>query len=189
MPLLDHFHPPVGDEAPWSSICTFWVAAVAKRLNRSLSKDRYRAFATTNLGSEVEADVSEFEFGHTPPVHERNGHGGLATLTTPAVVSRFEPVAAEDFAVRINDLGNDMRLVGAIEFVSPANKDRERYRRQFVNKCASYLDRDIGLVVVDVVTDRTANLHNELWNCSAGRLAPGFPTCPLTSSAIGRRMT
>src|SRR5262249_1400016 len=35
-------------------------------------------------------------------------------------------------------------------------------RRAFAAKCAAYLQRGIGLVVVDIVTNRQLNLHNEL---------------------------
>lgn len=51
------------------------------------------------------------------------------------------------------------RLVAAIELVSPANKDPADTRRAFVAKCASYLSQGIGLIVVDIVTTRHANLH------------------------------
>jgi Protein of unknown function (DUF4058) len=53
-------------------------------------------------------------------------------------------------------------LTGAIELVSPANKDRPAHRDAFMSKCQTRLQQGIGLVVVDVVTDRRANLHNEL---------------------------
>jgi hypothetical protein len=53
-------------------------------------------------------------------------------------------------------------LVAAIELVSPGNKDRAGKRRLFAAKCATYLSRGIGLIVVDVVTSRQGNLHNEL---------------------------
>ena len=53
-------------------------------------------------------------------------------------------------------------LTGAIELVSPANKDRAAHRDAFVSKCAAYLQQGIGLVIVDIVTDREANLHEEL---------------------------
>jgi hypothetical protein len=46
--------------------------------------------------------------------------------------------------------------------VSPANKDRPETRRAFAVKCASYLHQGVGLVIVDVVTSRSANLHNEI---------------------------
>jgi hypothetical protein len=52
--------------------------------------------------------------------------------------------------------------VGAIELVSPGNKDRPEARHAFVAKCVAYLTRGIGLIVVDIVTNRLANLHNDL---------------------------
>jgi hypothetical protein len=53
-------------------------------------------------------------------------------------------------------------LVAAIELVSPGNKDRPAKRRLFAAKCATYLSRGVGLVIIDVVTSRQGNLHNEL---------------------------
>ncbi|RUT08146.1 hypothetical protein DSM106972_013140 [Dulcicalothrix desertica PCC 7102] len=55
-------------------------------------------------------------------------------------------------------------LAGAIELVSPANKDRASHRKAFVSKCETLLRQGIGLVIVDVVTERKANLHDELLN-------------------------
>ena len=52
--------------------------------------------------------------------------------------------------------------MAAIELVSPGNKDRPEKRRLFAAKCATYLSRGVGLVVVDVVTSRQGNLHNDL---------------------------
>jgi hypothetical protein len=53
-------------------------------------------------------------------------------------------------------------LVASIELVSPRNKDPPQSRRTFAAKCAAYLHNGIGLVVIDVVTNRHANLHNAL---------------------------
>ncbi|MFB2839038.1 DUF4058 family protein [Floridanema evergladense] len=50
----------------------------------------------------------------------------------------------------------------AIELVSPANKDRPTHRNAFISKCQTYLQQNIGLLIVDVVTTLSANLHNEL---------------------------
>ena len=63
--------------------------------------------------------------------------------------------------MRANDPPHKI-LAAAIELVSPSNRDRPEARRAFVAKCASYLQRGAGLVIVDVVTDRLANLHEEL---------------------------
>ena len=53
-------------------------------------------------------------------------------------------------------------LVAAVELVSPGNKDRMDTRRAFAVKCANYLQQGVGLVIIDVVTERIANLHDEL---------------------------
>ena len=61
------------------------------------------------------------------------------------------------------DLGG-AELRGAIELVSPANKDREGSRRTFAAKCAGYLKHGIGVLMIDVVTARKANLHETLFD-------------------------
>src|SRR6185312_11358556 len=53
-------------------------------------------------------------------------------------------------------------MVAAVELVSPGNKDRAEFRTGFAAKCASYLQQGIGLIIVDIVTNRSGNLHNEL---------------------------
>ena len=54
------------------------------------------------------------------------------------------------------------RYVGAIELVSPGNKDHPDRRTQFLCKIVSYLQAGMGVVVVDLVTTRRSNLHDEL---------------------------
>ncbi len=66
------------------------------------------------------------------------------------------------FEVRIFTRREGRRLVGAIELVSPGNKDRDEAREAFVAKCASYLQQGVSVVLVDIVTTRHANLHNDL---------------------------
>jgi hypothetical protein len=56
----------------------------------------------------------------------------------------------------------DPRLAAAVELVSPRNKDRAKARDAFAAKCADYLRRGCGLVVVDAVTTRRADLHTDL---------------------------
>ncbi len=66
------------------------------------------------------------------------------------------------FEVRILDSRSGRPLVAAIEFVSPGNKDRDDARSAFVSKISDLLHTGIVVVVVDIVTHRSANLHNEL---------------------------
>ena len=61
-------------------------------------------------------------------------------------------------------------LAGAIELVSPANEDRPSSREAFASKCETYLHQGIGLVIIDIVTDRTANMHAALLE----RVAPAM---------------
>ena len=157
MPLLDHFRKPTETRAPWPSLNTVWVGKVMGQLNRNLPADRYAALSKSHLGSDAEADVSEFEVpGGWPPA---GGGGGLAVAPPLAF---DETSVLDEFEVEVKDVRDDMRLVGVIEFVSPANKDRPETRRRLVAKCLSYLDLGVGLILVDVVTNRHANLHNEL---------------------------
>jgi hypothetical protein len=161
MPLLDHFHRPTSEDLPWESVNTLWVAAVVAELNRTLPRGRFRAFANRHLGSQVEADVAEFE-ALRPPHH---GNGPVATAVETYAPPAFHTIPAvfpDNIEVQVADANNNRRLVAVIEFVSPGNKKEVRERVSFTAKCCAYLRLGIGLVVVDVVTDRTANLHNEL---------------------------
>jgi|SRR5579883_58694 len=172
MPLLDHFRPPTSDDAPWESFNTLWVAALVRWLNGHLPDDRYRAFAQVHLGPHVEADVAEFE--RTPAGGGGNGVATVEAVAPPAVVT-IPAIFPDDVEVRITETRNTQRLVAVIELVSPGNKKEPDERRSFAAKCMSYLRRGIGLAVVDAVTERRANLHDELMRLMGLAPPPGFP--------------
>lgn len=165
MPLLDHFHPPVSNELPsWESFHASWAMVIMERLNQMLPR-RYKAVVQTHLGSYVEADVAEFE----QPIEAENGAaegeaGGVAVQTwAPPVTKLVAPaIFPDDFEVQVFEQRGGWRLVAVVELVSPRNKDRAESRRAFAAKCAAYLQRGIGLIVIDIVTERHFNLHNEL---------------------------
>jgi hypothetical protein len=70
----------------------------------------------------------------------------------------------DSYEVRVyQDLGG-AELRAAIELVSPANKDRAGSRRTFAARCAGYLKHGIGVMIVDIVTARSANLHRALFD-------------------------
>jgi hypothetical protein len=52
--------------------------------------------------------------------------------------------------------------MGAIELVSPSNKDRPESRDAFVSKCIAIVNRGAGLLIVDIVTSRRANLFDAI---------------------------
>jgi hypothetical protein len=71
-------------------------------------------------------------------------------------------VFPDDIEVQVFATVTGATLVAAIELVSPGNKDRPDTCRAFAAKCVAYLTRGIGLIVVDIVTNRLTNLHNEV---------------------------
>ena len=174
MPLLDHFHPPLLDDPPWTSLYTLWVAGMVRRLNQTLPPGEFRAFANVRLGPHVEADVAEYRrtAGDHTPAPGRNG--GASTLTLPAAppaVASVPLIFPDDVEVQIAEGRHHMTIAGVIEFISPGNKKEVDERRAFVAKCAAYLHRGIGVVIVDVVTNRLANLHNDLMHAVGGSAA------------------
>src|SRR5262245_31904565 len=124
MPLLDHFHAPVFPRYPWESFHSFWAVAIAAALNELLPQ-RFLATVHTHLGSQVEADVTEFERASEPAEQPPDGPwGGLAVQTwAPPVAALVMPaVFPDDLEVQIRDEFDDARLVAVVELVSPRNK-------------------------------------------------------------------
>ncbi len=161
MPLLDHFHPPLSTQRHWESFHTTWATAIADSLNQDWLPEGYFAEEQLHPAARVEIDVATFE--------ENRGtiSGGLAvaspqTYSPPAATWTIPNVMIEGIELLVFDSEGGPTLVGAIELVSPGNKDRAEARRAFAVKCASYLHQGVGLVIIDVVTSRSANLHNEL---------------------------
>jgi hypothetical protein len=162
MPLLDHFHPPLSQRRQWESFHSAWAEAIAQQLNHDLLPPRYFAEVHVKVGSRVEIDVGTFDEAAraAPP----NGNGGVAVWAPPRPVLDA-PLAFSHpdlFEVQVLTDAEGPRVVAAVELVSPANKNRPAHRHAFAVKCASYLQGDVGLLIVDVVTERMGNLHAEL---------------------------
>ncbi len=171
MPLLDHFHPPVSERRSWEGFHGLWAAALVEKLNRDVLAEEYFADMQVHVGSPVEVDVATLT--------EAQATGGRGTAGTavapvwaPPVTNLIVPaVFPDDIEVQVFATVTGAALVAAIELVSPGNKDRPEARRAFAAKCVTYLTRGIGLIVVDIVTNRLANLHNEVM----GLLGHGEP--------------
>ncbi|MEM7128204.1 MAG: DUF4058 family protein [Chloroflexota bacterium] len=172
MPLLDHFHPPLSHHRQWRSFHTGWAENLTADLNKWLPQG-YFAEPTATYG--IEIDVATFTESNSP-----DSPRVLREATIPYLARKidkdtplewqvpppnhtipFEP-SSEVVEVLIYDGRAGPDLVGAIELVSPANKDRPAERSTFVSKCETYLSLGVGLIIVDIVTTRKSNLHNEL---------------------------
>ena len=164
VPLLDHFRPPLSDMRHWESFHARWASAIADALNANLLPAGYYAEEQVHVGGRVEIDVATFDRAEPRPPA---GNGGIATIPAqtwaPPVPQMLIPAVFPDsIEVLVFSSEAGPTLVAAVELVSPGNKDRADSRRAFAAKCASYLQQGIGLVIVDIVTNRLANLHNEL---------------------------
>ncbi len=194
MPLRDHFHPPISHRKGWPGIHSVWAGEIAKRLNRGVLPTRYESEPEAHHGTTVAIDVATY---HDEPISTpefgTNGHGGVAvaapTYVAPAAVAvgSITFLDQDVFEVRVYKDEGGLRLVAAIELVSPSNKDRPSSRRTFATKVAAYLQRAVSVVVVDVVTDRSANLHDDL--IQRLQLADGFAwQSPTGLSAVSYRV-
>lgn len=106
---------------------------------------------------------------------------GTATLapavwTPPAAEQTIPGFFPDRFEVRIFQRRGGRTLVGAIELISPGNKDRADKRQAFAAKCASFLHQGVSLVLIDIVPDRRANLHNETRRLIHAPPEVDFPT-------------
>lgn len=176
MPLLDHFHPPIFEDFPPDTLHSSWASEIARRLNTHWLRQPFRALEHTHSGSPLEIDVAvqEREGG----ARIREGNGPVATLPAiwaPPVARAAAPlVLPASYEVRVFDGPGGWRMVGAVELVSRSNKSSPEERQAFASKCAAYLHAGVSVVIVDIVTDWHANLHNALLD----RLGVADPRLP-----------
>ena len=169
MPLRDHFHPPLLNRKSWKGFLSGWAFLMAQRLNGAMLSTGYESESQSHVGTQIEIDVATHEENRGVNLFGTNGsEGGIATEVqtyappTPPITGEAAFSDADLFEVRVYKTNDVWKLVAAIELVSPANKDRPSTRRAFATKVASYLQKGVSIVVVDTVTSRLANLHDEL---------------------------
>jgi hypothetical protein len=157
MPLLDHFHPPLSTRRHWHSFHNAWATYLADDLNQLLPEGY---FAEPNAQFGIEIDVATFSEERLTPVLQTE-HPTIWMPRSPTATVPF-PVITDIVEVQVFSHHEGPELVGAIELVSPANKDRPAHRDAFTSKCQTYLQQGVGLIVIDVVTTLSANLHSEM---------------------------
>jgi Protein of unknown function (DUF4058) len=188
MPFLDHFRSPLSDGWPWDGIHANWATKIADILNAGCLPPDYHAISLIKRGQEVEIDAATLQDQDPSPP---SAGGVAAAVWAPPQPSATVPVAFREedlFEVQVIRQFGGARLRAAVELVSPSNKDRPASRRAFVLKCASYLCQGIAVVVIDVVTERQANLHAELMGLLDVNGAPPWQS-PTGLSAVAYRVT
>jgi hypothetical protein len=157
--LLDHFRPPLSDRRDWHGFHTQWAGVLSADLNRRLPDDWW---AQPEVVFGIEIDVGVVEGAEAKP-HTHNDFASLDdwTLPPPSLTVGCS-LDADTVEIQVLNTGYGPSLMAAIELVSPSNKDRPASRQAFVSKCLAILAQGAGLIIVDVVTSRHADLHSEL---------------------------
>ena len=163
MPLIDHFHPPGKNRASWEEVHGLWPGIMAMRLNDTLPP-QYRSGLRVHLGTLVEVDVAAFERDAATETHDEGANGASPSWETssPTLLLETEELTPAEYEVRVYDSERGQQLVAAVELVSPSNKDRPQSRKAFVDKCHAMLQKDVCVVIVDIVTSYQSNLYAEL---------------------------
>lgn len=161
MPLLDHFRPPVKNCIQWNSFHANWATRIADRLVE-LVPDEFRVEEFLKSGGGAEIDVAAVTDAEEAAPPWRSDW-------QPSPAAGAMPVEYPDkYEVLVYRMFGGRQLVAAVELVSPGNKDRDESRAAFAQKVAAYLRQGVGVLVVDVVTERHANLHNDIVRLMGG---------------------
>jgi len=175
MPLIDHFHAPLSEERHWESFHATWAIEIMATLNRGILPPGYFAEAQVHVGSRVEIDVATFQGDSGRPGAAADNGGAAVQVLSPTAVMTMPAAFPDEIEVQIFSTAAGPTLVAAIELVSPGNKDRAGERRAFAAKCAAHLGMGVGLIIVDIVTKRHGNMHDELIRLLQGKDAFLFP--------------
>lgn len=163
MPLQDHFQGLLSTRRSWTSFHSAWATYIAEDLNERLGPD---FFAEPLAQFSIEIDVATWQEGsEAVPSHDWKPSAPHLTIPFTLVTDVVE--------VQIHRNEGGPVLAGAVELVSPGNKDRPATREALVSKCASYLQQGVGLVLVDIVTNRNANFHRVLLERVGGSQVDG----------------
>jgi hypothetical protein len=135
MVLLDHFRPPLSTRRHWHSFHNAWSTYLADELNQVLPEGY---FAEPNAQFGIEIDVAAYsEAGFSSSTRQSKGEP-LWVPRAPTATLPFQLIT-DIVEVQVFSVQEGPILVGAIELVSPANKDRPAHRDAFTAKCQTYL--------------------------------------------------
>jgi hypothetical protein len=163
---------------------------MARLLNAGVLPPGYYAAPFVDRDGPIEIDVAALHASEPAVGNGANGaqawNPGEAQLSVAVAWATVDDVRVE---VRTND--GDPRLAAAIELVSPRNKDREKSREAFGAKCAEHLRRGCGVVMVDVVTTRHADMNAEVLAALEAEMPDTAPVgrAAVSYRSVGREAT
>ncbi len=162
MSLLDHFNPPLSRTHPWRGFHGAWAAAMARLLNQGVLPAGYYAVPLVDRDGPIEIDVATLRDEGAPAPASGAARSFEWEAPAPALAVAVDLPGGDGVEVQVFHDDGDPRLAAAVELVSPRNKDRPAARQAFAAKCVGYLQQGSGVVVVDAVTTRRADLNGAI---------------------------
>src|SRR5207244_1868906 len=133
IPLHDHFRPPLSLRRHWHAFHSAWSTYLASHLNDQLPEGY---FAEPNVQFGIEIDVAAWKEPEPAAISfSPSWQAPPPTQTVPIAL------LSDVVEVLVYSREGGPTLAGAIELVSPANKDRLAHRDALVSKCAAYLQQ------------------------------------------------
>lgn len=142
-----------------------WITHIKESLNDGRLPEGYYALAEQHSGNIV-PDVVALRRPNSPTP---DGDGAIATKVNPPVVSvTLTPTNAYEELRRTLTIRHvsDDQIVGLIEIVSSANKDRPANVESFARKVADALRSDLNVLVIDIIPTKghdPLGMHGAIW--------------------------
>jgi hypothetical protein len=165
MPLHDWTRVPAG---LFHDFHQSWSIRIKDALNAGLLPSGTVALVEQRSGPR-ESDVLTVESPLPPRAYGFDSNGGVA-IAEPPVTHLVRSTINQHYAERANrivlrhHLG---RIVAIIEIVSPANKDSRPAIRDFIEKTAEFLHRDVHVLVIDLFPPTPRDpygIHKAIWD-------------------------
>lgn len=108
----------------------------------------------------------------------------------PAVEVVSDLLELPVYEMRVYDTTRGRRLVAVVELVSPAHKDRIESRRVFAARCVAFLQKQISVAIVDIVSIHSGNIYESILNYvghTDPSLAAGTPSMYAAALRVSKR--
>jgi hypothetical protein len=171
-----------------------WIEQITRRLNAGLLPPDYYALAEQHAGGfgPVVLTLQGGRESDEPPVSHGSGSGnGARGVLAAPPRARLVGETDLDFyrrkqsVVTVRHVSGD-RVVAVVEVVSPGNKSTRRALASFVDKAAELLQRDIHLLILDLLPPGAHDprgIHAAIWDEVAGQEFTPPAGKPLTLAA------
>lgn len=131
----------------WQGVHDYWLVELARNIKAQLPAG-YRAYLGTTPGLRIGADLGKPDIAVR---HGPEGNGNASVAARPRTEEPHRQVATfsldPDLAILVT---RDGQLAGAVEVISPRNKDRPGARLTYTARYLGYLNARASVLLIDV---------------------------------------